>query len=148
MRKFLYQCFAVLLLTLVVQGAAISHAQTIAQMYHRSWLKRDGAPDSIWQMSQSSDGFLWIASDAGLYRFDGLQFKKYAASTHHLLSNQITAVYGATNGDVWVGYQFGGCSRIRGLSVTNYSGSEVVQGTVLGFAEDADKRLWIGAQEA
>src|SRR5262249_46642795 len=51
--------------------------ESLAQMYHRSWTVREGAPANIEDMIQGPDGFLWITTDNGLYRFDGVTFERY-----------------------------------------------------------------------
>jgi ligand-binding sensor domain-containing protein len=38
----------------------------IAQMYHKLWTVRDGAPNNINGIATGADGFLWLASDDGL----------------------------------------------------------------------------------
>lgn len=119
-------------------------AQGFSNIYHRGWTTRDGVPDSMWGLTQTTDGFLWIASDTGLYRFDGIHFLRYSASVHKLVSDQVVSVYGASNGDLWVGYQFGGASRIRSGVVTDFPREGALRGTVLGFAETPDHTIWVG----
>lgn len=50
----------------------------IAQMNHRAWVIQDGAPADIWAMVQGKDGFVWLGTGSGLFRFDGVQFERYA----------------------------------------------------------------------
>src|ERR1017187_6949611 len=48
---------------------------------HDVWQAENGlAEDSIQAISQSSDGFLWLGTERGLVRFDGLRFKVFS---HH-----------------------------------------------------------------
>src|SRR5690606_13206730 len=54
--------------------------------------------------------FLWLATQGGLHRYDGHDFKVYAASpfdTTSLLSNTITSVSVARDGMVWAGTSAG-----------------------------------------
>ena len=40
-----------------------------------SWGQRDGFPlGSTWAIAQDDDGYLWLGTDAGLFRFDGVRF--------------------------------------------------------------------------
>ena len=41
-------------------------ARTLAQLEHVSWTKRDGVPDDITSLAQTSDGWLWIGTPEGL----------------------------------------------------------------------------------
>ena len=46
----------------------------LRQMFHQAWGLREGAPGAITSIAQSADGYLWLASPAGLFRFDGVRF--------------------------------------------------------------------------
>lgn len=53
-------------------------AQTPFHFGHQSWSTEDGLPqNSVRQTLQTSDGFLWIATEGGLARFDGISFKVF-----------------------------------------------------------------------
>src|ERR1700679_2943505 len=58
-------------------AAALDSDRTIAQFAHTSWGARDGAPSPVTALAQTSDGFLWLGSPDGLYRFDGVVFERY-----------------------------------------------------------------------
>ena len=49
----------------------------LAHYHHESWTSKDGAPPDIWSIDQTADGFLWLATGAGLYRFDGIVFEAF-----------------------------------------------------------------------
>ncbi len=44
---------------------------------HVTWTGKDGAPGNVTALGQTSDGYLWIGTSLGLYRFDGVQFSNY-----------------------------------------------------------------------
>src|ERR1700756_5350490 len=48
----------------------------LSQLQHRAYPSRDGAPSSTQAIAQTPDGFLWLATQNGLYRFDGVHFDK------------------------------------------------------------------------
>ena len=72
---------------MVVAGVAGSRGQAKADegfnpqirpaIAHMSWTQRDGAPAHIAALAETTDGYLWIGSPLGLYRFDGVQFAAY-----------------------------------------------------------------------
>ena len=91
-------------------------------MAHMSWVRRDGAPSDITALTQTSDGYLWIGSGLGLYRFDGLQFSSYpfSAADPQLPSSNISALAGDRHGGLWIGYRMGGISYLRNGSKVDY----------------------------
>ena len=49
-------------------------APSAAQDQHIAWLAKDGAPAPIRAIAQTDDGYLWLGTEEGLYRFDGQSF--------------------------------------------------------------------------
>src|SRR5262245_48810812 len=76
-------------LTLTVLSAGMAHAQPptsaldpavrVSQYAHTAWRVRDGFFGSApYAMGQTTDGYLWIGTEAGLVRFDGARFEPWA----------------------------------------------------------------------
>jgi ligand-binding sensor domain-containing protein/signal transduction histidine kinase len=62
----------------VVSAAALDPTRTVSQYLHDSWGTGRGWPGgSITAIAQTSDGYLWIGTDKGLVRFDGLRFHQF-----------------------------------------------------------------------
>jgi signal transduction histidine kinase/ligand-binding sensor domain-containing protein len=117
---------------------------TTLQVGHDSWTFQDGAPEEIFALAQTDDGFLWLGSETGLVRFDGRRFEPFRSPFgDQLLSTVVYALFAPPSGGLWIGYRFGGFSFVKHGRVTNY---ETVlgapTGTVLGFAQDRDGILW------
>ena len=53
---------------------------------------------------QDNDGFIWIATNEGLNRFDGYTFEHFTKSTHGLNANNIGQLSKDDEGDIWVSY--------------------------------------------
>ncbi|WP_158628871.1 sensor histidine kinase [Dyella choica] len=111
------------------------------QLQHRAYLSRDGAPSSSTAIAQTPDGFLWFATPNGLYRFDGVRFDKSVTSL--LPSTNIFSLYAEPNGDLWIGYTFGGASVLHEGTPSNIPVSDLPGGSVIGFVRTADKTLWL-----
>ena len=47
---------------------------SIAQFAHTAWSAKDGVPSMIQALAQTKDGYLWLGTPGGLYRFDGVTF--------------------------------------------------------------------------
>jgi ligand-binding sensor domain-containing protein len=60
----------------VLRGAGV------AQTTHHAWSTENGLPqNSVHAIVQSRDGFLWIATEKGIARFDGVDFLSYSRET-------------------------------------------------------------------
>src|SRR5688572_31782435 len=68
---------------------ALDPSLQISQYAHTSWTLRDGySLGIVFAMSQTSDGYLWLASEFGLFRFDGLQFTRWEPPAGQGLPNK------------------------------------------------------------
>ena len=63
---------------------------------------KDGLPsNSIYKSILDNHGFLWIATDNGVSKFDGKNFKTYTTS-HGLPDNEITDIFIDSSNRIWV----------------------------------------------
>src|ERR1700754_584648 len=113
----------------------------LTQFQHRSYLSRDGAPANAQAMIQTPDGFLWIGSQNGLVRFDGVRFDR--SPTDLLPKVNVSQLFPEPNGDLWIGYTFGGVSVLHQGKVSNAPEELLPGGSVLGFARTTDGTLWV-----
>src|SRR3982074_201322 len=58
---------------------ALNPCQALDELYHSSWDARNGLNGSVTALAQTTDGFLWVGTTDGLYRFDGISFERYGA---------------------------------------------------------------------
>jgi len=142
LRHFLSAILAVL--SLVPSAFALSPDLRITQLYHTAWTAKDGAPTGVESLAQTSDGYLWISSAAGLFRFDGVRFERIdTVGGQHLPSTNVMSLLAPRSGGLWVGYRFGGASFIEGGKVTNYGPREGLPGgTVTRMVQDHAGVIW------
>jgi signal transduction histidine kinase/ligand-binding sensor domain-containing protein len=74
-------------------------------LYVRSWSSNEGLPtSSVTSVIQSQDGYIWIGTQSGLVRFDGIDFKTYNSdNTPVLESPYITCLANDGKGGLWIG---------------------------------------------
>lgn len=124
-------------------AAALDPARSLAQFEHTAWTVKQGAPPDIWALAQSRDGYLWLGTGSGLYRFDGVKFEHFRPDgSGDLPSNNITALLALPNGDLWIGYYAGGVSLLRNGRLTSFT-TGVPNGSVAQFAQDQDGTIWV-----
>ncbi len=123
---------------------AQSASPTLRQMFHTAWTIRDGAPAVVTKILQAPDGFLLLATTTGLYRFDGVRFEAFElASGQRLRSSNVTALEILPDGELWVGYAFGGASRVVHGHVTDYGDVDgLPRGQLEAFAVDSEGTVW------
>ena len=121
---------------------ALEPATKLTQYAHRAWRFGDagllGTPQSI---AQTSDGYIWVSTGNGLFRFDGMRFSKWdPPAGERLPSNSMWHLFGARNGSLYVGTDLG-LARITDGHVYTYAGSPRWPGP---FVEDGDGNVWMG----
>jgi ligand-binding sensor domain-containing protein len=95
------------LLWLVAIANALNPGRDIHQLAHRSWGEREGYPGRSEALAQTADGFLWIGSDIGLFRFDGVHFERYVPRSGDKLSESpVHGLLALPDGSLWIGYGF------------------------------------------
>lgn len=117
--------------------------RTIGQFVHAAWSAKDGLP-SVNALAQTSDGFLWLGTMPGLYRFDGVSFERYQPrSGPAFQSSSITALVALPNGDLWIGYRDKGVSRLRDGGNTNFtSANGFPAASVTRLVADREGVIW------
>ena len=120
------------------------------QYTFNSWTENDGLPaNSIWSLAQDGDGYLWIGTRAGLARFDGVRFVLWEHDSDATQTEtDITAIYPARDGSLWIGYGgSGGVSRLKNGSVDVHRPTGGIrQGYVHSIVEDREGVIWAGAR--
>ncbi|MFS2021216.1 two-component regulator propeller domain-containing protein, partial [Massilia sp. CT11-108] len=105
-----------------VHAAPVDKAPVLG-LPHASWTAREGAPANITGIAQTPDGWIWIGSTSGLYKFDGVRFLRAAASEAPLSSN-VAGIGVLPDGRMWVGYKYGGVSLMVDGRMRHYPGGK------------------------
>lgn len=85
--------------------ALSANAQDINNLGHQSWSTENGLPqNSVHQIFQSSDGYIWIATEDGIARFDGIDFKIFNhENTAAFTSSDTCCIVEDAAGALWIG---------------------------------------------
>jgi signal transduction histidine kinase/ligand-binding sensor domain-containing protein len=112
---------------------------------HAIWTGKEGAPSVITTMAQTTDGWLWLGTASGLYRFDGVRFSKFvSADGSTMLGTAISNLYAKENGDLLIGYITGGLSLLRKDRLTHLAAANDPLVPASYQAEiDIDGSLWL-----
>jgi signal transduction histidine kinase/ligand-binding sensor domain-containing protein len=112
------------------------------RIVHDSWTFKDGAPESVEALAQTTDGHLWLGTPSGLFRFDGARFELFRSPFgDQLPSTNVSALFAPGTGGLWVGFRFGGFNFVKNGKVTNFE-LPAPTGTVSAFAQDRYGIVW------
>ncbi len=106
---------------------------------------RDGSLKSnVWSIAQTADGYLWLGTAVGLFRFDGVRGVPWQPpGGERLASNTITRLLVARDGRLWLGTLKGLASWKDGR-LTHYP--EVPSQLIDTLVEDRDGIVWAGVR--
>jgi signal transduction histidine kinase/ligand-binding sensor domain-containing protein len=119
---------------------AVDPATRISQYAHTAWRIQDGAfsgaPSAI---TQTADGYLWIGTLNGLYRFDGVRFTPWVPADGKLASIGIFSLLGGSDGSLWIGTG-ANLARVKDGVLTNFTEG---LGRVNAIVKDHNGTVWI-----
>ena len=110
------------------------------------WQTEQGLPsNSVNAIVQDRDGYLWVATNAGLARFDGVRFRIFGGDDFpSLRSSRFQSLYAAPTGELWIGTRNGGLIRLHDGTVTTYLERDGLPSTnILSIREGAGGKLWV-----
>lgn len=133
---------------LLLPGAPAAGSPSVTEYTLTSWTQYEGLPAArVWAITQDRDGYIWIGTDAGLVRFDGVDFLRWRdLHDEELPRHEVTALHSARDGSLWVGFGIhGGVARISGNEVALYGEAEgIASGFVTFITEDRFDTIWAG----
>src|ERR1700761_5960719 len=88
---------------------ALDPSLDISQYAHTAWLSREGFPKGVVEsFAQTPDGYLWLGTEFGLLRFDGVRAVPWQPPAgEHLPSSSISSLLAARDGRLWIGTREG-----------------------------------------
>ena len=133
-----------LLLLLSILIFAGAYVPVSAQQYkYRHFTPDDGLPSStVYRIIQDRKGFIWIATDAGVCRYDGNKFERFTVKDG-LPNNEILGLYEDNLGRIWF-YTFRKePAYFYHDSIFRFNPENFFDGTLqTGMAQDKDGTFW------
>ena len=122
--------------------------RSVSQFYYTFWSEKDGAPSQISALAQTADGYLWIGSAQGLFRFDGVRFEEYNPQPGvDLPSHSIYSLMATPDGGLWIAFEPRGLGFLKNGSLTVFPRPEEnPESPVHCFARDHEGRIWAGTE--
>jgi signal transduction histidine kinase/ligand-binding sensor domain-containing protein len=138
--------FFVLLFLTLSSAWGIDPNKLISQYAHTAWRTQDGAfSGSPIVITQTTDGYLWIGTNIGLVRFDGVRFASWNPPPGtRLLDSRIFSLLGTHDGSLWIGTGFS-ISRWKDRELISYP---ELSGRIESIVEDDDGSVWLVRTQA
>ncbi len=140
-------CSLVLVGLCALPVAALDPSKAVTQYLHSAWTSGDGLPQNAGlSVLETRDGYLWVGTQEGLARFDGLEFKVFDRSNVPAMTNQtVQALAEDPSGALWVGTEGGGILRYeKGRWSSQQSSSGLPSDIVHDLRVDRMGVLWAG----
>ena len=122
---------------------ALNPSLDVSQYAHTAWTYRDGfVQGAVNAIAQTPDGYLWLATQSGVVRFDGVRTVPLPlAPGQQLPSTSVGALLAARDGTLWIGTLDGLVSWKNG-QLTEYP--SLARRTVLALLQDRAGTVWVG----
>lgn len=134
-------------LSLDATVSAIEQTKPLSQCIHDVWQTDQGLPqNTVFAIVQTRDGYVWLATQEGLVRFDGIRFTVFdKRTTPQIKENNIQALCEDHEGSLWIGIEGGGLVRLRDGQFTAFTTEDGLADKIVdALYEDRDGNLWVG----
>jgi len=147
--RCLQYAFGLALLASCPCSFALDPALDVSQYAHTPWRVREGfAKGAVNSIAQTPDGYLWLGTDFGLSRFDGVRSVPWLPPDgsppdgQQLPNGQIRTLLVTRDGRLWIGTQAGLASWKDG-KLTHYP--ELTGQEITALLEDSQETIWVGS---
>jgi ligand-binding sensor domain-containing protein len=121
---------------------ALNPSLDVNQYDHTSWKLGEGFSKGIIRtLAQTPDGYLWLGTEFGLLRFDGVRAMPWQVPPGERLANtDIRSLQAARDGRLWIG-TFSGLASWKDNKLTHYP---QLDGQVIeALLEDREGTIWV-----
>ena len=122
---------------------ALNPSLDISQYGHTTWTIRDGfTTGTAFAMAQTPDGYLWLGTEFGLFRSDGVRFLPWQPPAGQQLPENPYSLLVTRDGVLWIG-TFAGLVSWNNGKLTQYP--EVGARFITSLLQDRVGTVWVGA---
>ncbi|HEV2210361.1 MAG TPA: two-component regulator propeller domain-containing protein [Verrucomicrobiae bacterium] len=126
-------------------NASDSSAGGEAPFTFRAWQREQGLSENyVRALAQTRDGYIWVGSEQGVSRFDGMNFFSLGLQ-EGFQGGPIRVLFGDSRGALWIGSGGSGLSCWQAGKLRKFTTRDgLPSDTISALAEDGRERLWVG----
>jgi signal transduction histidine kinase/ligand-binding sensor domain-containing protein len=126
---------------------ADSSVLPLTRYHHTAWTSENGV-GAVYDIQQAPNGYLWLTTSKGVFRFDGVAFRSVEEVTNGAAKTRnINAVYVSASGGVWLSTQSAGLLLWKDGKLTTYTDRRCTPSLKSGsVSEDQEGWLWVQGQ--
>ena len=131
----------------ITPAQALETSKSLTQYVHENWQSEEGLPENdVSAVVQTRDGYLWLGTEEGLVRFDGIRFTVFDPNnTPDFTSIYVRSLREGRDGSLWIGTDGGGLFRMKdGKFRAVHTADGLSNDSVSALYEAEDGSLWIG----
>jgi signal transduction histidine kinase/ligand-binding sensor domain-containing protein len=130
------------ILTALPMATPAESFRRLAHYSHQHWVEGSDVPAPVRAIAQGREGFLWLATGEGLYRFDGLRFERITPENGGRRHGLPSALLVTRSGEVWTNFE-----TTRRFAVYRHGALRLLEAPpapsrIVDMAEGADGAIW------
>jgi signal transduction histidine kinase/ligand-binding sensor domain-containing protein len=124
-----------------IRLVAVDPTSHISQYGHTVWRVQDGYFAGVTNaVAQTADGYIWVGTDSGLFKFDGVRFVRWSAiSGEQLPPSRVVVLLAARDGSLWIGTDAGLAQLVKNRLIL-YQKNE--GWSITHIFQDASGTIW------
>jgi signal transduction histidine kinase/ligand-binding sensor domain-containing protein len=128
---------------LPVAAAAGEAARPLAYYTHQRWSEESDPPRPVAAFAQDHRGYIWIASAAGLIRFDGIRFETISVGIDLVENGAPSAILVRRNGEVWTNFERSHRFAVYREGQLRFLDAPSAPHRVSAMRETRDETIWV-----
>jgi signal transduction histidine kinase/ligand-binding sensor domain-containing protein len=130
---------------LPVNAPQTTGSGTELRNFHQTAWSSDSALGAVSDIQQSADGYLWLTTSRGVFRFDGVRFQSADEITAGATKNiEFASAFVSSSGDVWFRTRLPGLLLWRDGKLSAFPIKGCTPGLLTGsMVEDRDGGIWV-----
>jgi signal transduction histidine kinase/CheY-like chemotaxis protein/ligand-binding sensor domain-containing protein len=125
---------------------ALDPKKSLSQYALDVWQEKEGLPQAtVNVIKQTKDGYIWVGTNEGLCRFDGVRFVTFEDKQIDFVRKDILTLEEANDGTLWIGFM-GGTATLKDNKFTLLSENKhgLPGNSSAIITKDREGNMWLG----